>query len=140
MALTSQYLIDKSALVRLKYDQSEWARRLILDGVVATCSIIDLKILYSARDTSDFRTIEDERATAFESVDIVQQDFDRAIQVMGELAQHGNHRAVGIPDLIISALAERSGLIVVHYDHDFDIVAEVTGQTMQWLAPAGSLP
>jgi hypothetical protein len=30
-------------------------------------------------------------------------------------------------------------LALLHYDRDFDRVAEVTGQPTQWLAEAGSL-
>lgn len=44
-----------------------------------------------------------------------------------------------LPDLLIAAVANRSGLIVVHYDSDFDRIAAVTGQPVRWAAPRGSL-
>jgi hypothetical protein len=28
----------------------------------------------------------------------------------------------------------------VHYDGDYDIIAQVTGQPMQWVAPRGTVP
>jgi len=28
---------------------------------------------------------------------------------------------------------------VVHYDEDYDLIAQVTGQQARWLAPRGSL-
>jgi hypothetical protein len=28
---------------------------------------------------------------------------------------------------------------VLHYDGDFDLIASVTGQQCEWLAPAGSI-
>ena len=31
------------------------------------------------------------------------------------------------------------GLIVFHYDADYDIIAAATGQTTEWVAPRGSL-
>jgi predicted nucleic acid-binding protein len=71
---------------------------------------------------------------------MAQADFDRAIEVLEELARRGLHRAVGIPDLLIAAVAERANLSVIHYDADYDHVAAVTGQPMQWVVPRGSLP
>ena len=68
-----------------------------------------------------------------------QADFDRAADVMESLARRGMHRAVSLPDLLISALAERAGLTVLHYDADYDFVAGVTGQPMQWVVPRGSV-
>ena len=71
---------------------------------------------------------------------MTQADFDRAIGVMEELARHGQHRAVSLPDLLIAAVAEREHLLVLHYDADYDLVAAVTGQPMQWVVPRGSVP
>lgn len=51
----------------------------------------------------------------------------------------GQHRGAGLPDLLIAALAERAGLPVVHYDADFDQIAAVTGQPMQWVVPGQRL-
>ena len=76
---------------------------------------------------------------AFPRIPIGEADFIRAEEVMGELAKTGRHRAVSLPDLLVSAVAERAGVVVLHYDADFDIVASVTGQRMEWVAPNGSL-
>ena len=45
----------------------------------------------------------------------------------------------GIDDLIIAAAAEQAGLTVLHYDDDFDLIAEVTGQPMEWVVQ-GTVP
>jgi predicted nucleic acid-binding protein len=45
----------------------------------------------------------------------------------------GQHRAPSVPDLIIAATAELAGLIVLHCDKDFDLIASVTGQAAEWL-------
>jgi predicted nucleic acid-binding protein len=45
-----------------------------------------------------------------------------------------------VPDLLIAATAETYGAVIVHYDHDFDTIAMVTGQPAQWIVPAGSVP
>lgn len=56
---------------------------------------------------------------------------DRALQVQLLLADRGQHRAVSIPDLLIAACAELAGLAVLHVDKDFELVADVTGQTVE---------
>ena len=38
-----------------------------------------------------------------------------------------------------AAVAEHHGVAVIHYDHDFDRIATVTGQPVQWVIPAGSV-
>jgi hypothetical protein len=52
----------------------------------------------------------------------------------------GTHqRSVKHPDLPIAAAAEAADVAVLHYDEDYDRIAEITGQPTRWLAPAGSL-
>ena len=57
----------------------------------------------------------------------------RAIEVQLLLADEGRHRAPSIPDLLIAAIAERAGLTVLHFDKDYDLVAEITRQSVEWL-------
>ncbi len=49
-------------------------------------------------------------------------------------------RAVGLPDLLIAAVAERESVTVLHYDSDYDFIAQITGQPMQWVVPHGTVP
>jgi predicted nucleic acid-binding protein len=80
------------------------------------------------------------RAQAFTSVATTQADFDRTMDIMEQLARRGLHRSVGIPDLLIAAVAERNNLTIIHYDADFESVAAVTGQPMQWVVSRGTVP
>lgn len=50
-----------------------------------------------------------------------------------------HHRQVGIPELLIAAAAELAELTLLHYDRDFELITEVTGQPVRALAPLGSL-
>ena len=52
-------------------------------------------------------------------------------------AKHQRGRKV--PDLLIAAAAEAHDLAVLHYDSDFDLIARVTGQTCDWVVPAGTI-
>lgn len=138
MALT--YVADKSALARLA--RPTVAARLgplLVGGDVATCSVIELEVLFSAKSHADLVATRSIRR-CLPSVDIEQVDFDRAVDVLEGLAGSGHHRAARIPDLIIAAVAERHRLTVLHYDKDFDLIGRVTGQPVEWVVPAGSVP
>jgi len=63
--------------------------------------------------------------------------LDRAVEVQDSLADRSQQRGVKIADLLIAAAAEAAGLVVLHYDHDFDVIAGVTGQPTEWILPAG---
>ena len=58
---------------------------------------------------------------------------------MAGLAKHSQHHGIRFPDLIIAACAEGAGLTVLHYDADYERIAEVTGQPVQWVVPRGSV-
>lgn len=134
------YIADKSALVHLA-DPVVAARLtpLIMAGQVASCGIVELEVLFSARSERDFIDTRRERQQAFVRVPTDEADFLRAEDVMAQLAKRGHHRAVSLPDLLIAAVAERARLVVLHYDADFDVVASVTGQKVEWIAAKGSL-
>ena len=68
------------------------------------------------------------------------EDWHRALEVQSVLWRTGRVRAVGFPDLLIAAVAERELVTLRHYDSDYDLVAEVTSQPMQWVVPPGIVP
>jgi predicted nucleic acid-binding protein len=83
-----RYLADKSALARLRHPLvSAVLAPLILAGDVATCGIVDLEILYSARSHADFARTRAIRARAFPLIPIVQADFDLVAAVTGQATQ-----------------------------------------------------
>ncbi len=138
MALT--YLADKSALARMRH--SAVASRLgplLVGGDVATCSVVDMELLFSARTYRELTALRVERSM-LPQLSMAQADFDRAADVMAALARSGHHRAAGIPDLLIAAVAERHALKVLHYDRDFDVIARVTKQSVEWVVPSGTVP
>jgi predicted nucleic acid-binding protein len=45
-----------------------------------------------------------------------------------------------VSDLLIAAVAEREQVTLLHYDSDYDLVAEITRQPMQWGVPRGTVP
>jgi len=69
-----------------------------------------------------------------------QSVLDRAVAVQDLLAARSQQRGEKIADLLIAAAAEAAGLVVLHYDHDFELIADVTGQPTEWIVPAGTVP
>jgi predicted nucleic acid-binding protein len=134
------YLADKSAIARSHLlAVHERLGPLIAKGLVASCTLIDLEVLFSTRTKREYDEVRRRRA-GLEQLDMEQVDWDRAGQVQAELARTGRTRAVGIPDLLLAATAERHRVSLLHYDHDFDVIAGVTGQPTEWVVPAGSVP
>lgn len=51
------------------------------------------------------------------------------------LPQRGQHRSAGAVDLVAAATVELQGLTLLHRDRDFECIAAVTGQVLQWYGP-----
>lgn len=137
--MKARYLIDKSALARMPLNTiRDRLAPIIKAGEAATCAMIDLEVLYSARNRQDYDRTRQRRALAYHSVPITETILQRAIEIQAELAGSGRHR-LPIPDLVIAATAEAAGLTLLHYDHDYDLIAEVTRQPVEWVVPRGSV-
>ncbi|MFL5897541.1 MAG: PIN domain nuclease [Solirubrobacterales bacterium] len=134
------FLADKSALTRreTRPEVRELLEPLLVAGEIAICGIVDLELLYSARDRATYRSLV-EALRGMPRVSLDEAVFDRALGVQALLAERSQHRAVPLPDLLVAACAEHAGLVVLHYDVDFDRIAELTGQPAQWIVPRGSV-
>lgn len=131
----TSWLIDKSALVRLgaSPDAAEWASR-IERGLVRISTVTRLEVGYSARSGTDLRSgLRTPPLSAMPVEYLTPTIEDRAVEVLTLLADRGMHRAPSIPDLLIAATAELAGLVVLHSDKDFDLIAQLTGQPLERL-------
>jgi predicted nucleic acid-binding protein len=134
----ARYLVDKSVWARLTKPAVRAAVAPLVDrGLIGTCPIIDLEILYSARTGREHDHFRAQRA-AFEYFPMTDEIAQRAVEVQGLLAQRAQHRSVSIRDLLVAATAERYGLTVLHYDGDCDRIATVTDQAAEWVVPPGT--
>jgi predicted nucleic acid-binding protein len=134
------FLADKSALARreTRPDVRDVLEPLLVAGEIATCGIVDLELLYSARDRATYRALV-EALRGMPRAPIDDTTVNRALEVQAMLAERSQHRAVPLPDLLVAACAEKAGLKVLHYDTDFARIAELTGQPTQWIVPRGSV-
>ena len=134
MAVTT-WLIDKSAYARLAAaaDAQTWIDR-VQRGMVRISTVTRLEVGYSFRTAADAR-----REIASPPLSLMPLEYlspameDRAVEVQLLLADRGQHRAPSIPDLLVAAAAELSGLTVLAVDKDFELIAEITGQPVERL-------
>ena len=136
MALT--HVIDTSVLTRLRHETVRSAIESRAEAAqVARAGISDLEVGFSARHQGEWNRLAAALAT-FPLIETDAAHVRRARQVQRLLAARGL-RGRKVPDLLIAAAAEQSGLIVLHYDADFDLISRVTGQPCEWVVPAGTI-
>jgi predicted nucleic acid-binding protein len=126
------YLIDTSGLFRILQGElrKAWSDQLAA-GVIATCPIVELEFLYSARSLAD--RLEKQRLMheLLGWVPVHEGAYERAEQVQQLLTEAGAHRSAGPVDLLIAATAEHQRLTVLCDDRDYQTVAPVTGQPVK---------
>jgi predicted nucleic acid-binding protein len=139
--VSAAYLVDTSALVRIHRNPEVGAawRLKATEGLLGICPVTELEVLFSARSLADRTRLLRQLREVYEQIRVPETAFDRATEVQHALTKRGQHRSAGPVDLLLAATAELSGLIVLHYDHDFETVAKLTAQPTQWVAPVGSI-
>ncbi|MGI8594225.1 MAG: PIN domain-containing protein [Solirubrobacteraceae bacterium] len=142
--MSAPALLDTSAWHRLTHPDLHAARRdEILDraerGVLAVCLPVLLEAGSSARDA---RTHEEVVARLLDLpwCDLGPGAQQSALDAQRELARAGHHRLAPV-DLMIAAVADEHRCAVLHYDTDFDLLAEHTSLRFEseWLAKRGTL-
>lgn len=137
-------LLDNSAWYELSYECVSPARRNEIsqrmnDGEIAVCLPFILEAGYSAQSAVDHRQMMSDFAE-LPTVRITAEVERLAQQAQRELAEIGHHRLAPV-DVMIAACAHKAEAGVLHYDSDYDILAEKTHLVFEseWLAPRGSL-
>ena len=141
MANLSLLLADTSAWHRRASSRvAELWRRYLDQDRIATTAPVRLEVLFSATSARDY-DVTAGRLDALHQLPCGDDAWARALDVQRQLSHMKalHHRSVKMPDLLVAAVAELESVVVWHYDEDFDRIAEVTGQAVEWLAPRGSL-
>ncbi len=132
------HLADTSAFARLgKPNVASAIGPMIAEGKIALCAPVASELGFSARDSADYQAIMS-RVDAFESAPAAEGDHQRALDVQRLLTQRGQHRAASLVDALVAAIAESRDLIVLRYDADYELVAEVTGERQEWVVSPGT--
>jgi predicted nucleic acid-binding protein len=142
--VTTSLLLDNSAWVRLAdaalpAPRTDEIAEALAAGRIGTCLPFLLEAVYSARDAREHAELLAElRSLPHFTLDRAVEEL--ALDAQAQLARAGHHRLPPV-DLLIAALADRHGLGVLHYDLDYDLIAEKTDLAFDsvWLAPRGAL-
>jgi predicted nucleic acid-binding protein len=132
------HLLDTSVVKRLgQAEVRAMIEPLALAGQLGRPAICDLEVGYSARNAEEWDRLVG-ALDAFQPVETTEHHVRRALQVQRLLAAR-SQRGRKIPDLLVAAAAEELDAVVLHYDADFYLISEVTGQRCEWVVPAGSV-
>jgi predicted nucleic acid-binding protein len=131
---TSAFARAHNAEVRCAWQQALVEDRLRLSPATR------MEILFTARDGDSFDALAQQLA-ALRPAPLTAAVIRSVESAMRDLA----HRSAGsqripIVDYLVAAAAQETGAAVIHYDGDFDTLAEVMTFESIWLAPAGMLP
>ncbi len=140
-----KYVADTSAwLLSRRRDAPPELRKsfsaLLANDEIAICGPVEWELLHSTNNAAEYAGLRSS-LSALERAPFADADWARALDIGQALAEKGGslHRAPSLSDAIIAVAAEHVGLTVLHYDKDFDLIAGVTGQPCEWIAPKGSL-
>jgi len=126
---------------RLTADQLALFDTAVLDDELYVCPPFRLEARYSARSAGDFR------ALSLELDGFRQAPADGSTWELAETAQQAladdravSHR-VKLVDLLVAAIAHQHGLGVLHYDRDYETIADSSGLAVEhvWIAPRGTV-
>ena len=133
-----QYVADTSVFARLsKPIVSAAFAPLVAEGRIGLCAPVVFELGFSARNHEDYLALI-ERLASFATVPVTDADQQRALEVQEALSARGQHRALSLVDALVAATAEVRELTVLHYDSDFELVAELTGQAHEWIVTRGT--
>jgi predicted nucleic acid-binding protein len=134
-------VVDTSAWARGGHPhvRESWTHALVTDRLRIS-PVVRFEILLIARDGHSFDVLA-ERLSALRTAPLTKGVVRAAQDAMRALA----HRSSGaqrlpIVDYLVAAAAQETGSAVLHYDSDYEILAEIMEFESVWLAPAGSIP
>jgi|SRR5580698_5726645 predicted nucleic acid-binding protein len=141
MAAVARCIADTSALARLGHPAVASALGPLIEaGLVASCGVIEFELRWATRTPAELDQLRADRDLGYEWLPTLDEDWRRALDVQAALWRSGLVRAVGFPDLLIAAVAERERVTILHYDSDYDHIVAMTSQPAQWIVPRGTIP
>ncbi|MEV8018817.1 PIN domain nuclease [Streptomyces sp. NPDC086554] len=136
--MSERYLIDKSALARWGQPAvAEVLDQLHRRGLLCMTGVVHIESMYSARNGRDAERLG-HLLRSFDYLPCPDEVWDVAIETQDKAVEKGNHRAFSTADLVIAATAQRNRVTVLHYDEDYDQIAELTDYASRWVIDRGT--
>jgi predicted nucleic acid-binding protein len=141
VALTpASWLVDKSVLARVDVAAvADAVLPRVQAGQVGVALVTELEVGYAARSSQDYAATRQDLLDLLIPVTMPVRAEERARELQRDLVARGRHRGASVPDVVLAAIANIEELTILHYDADFDLISEVTGQPTEWVVPRGSI-
>jgi predicted nucleic acid-binding protein len=125
-AAGSLYLIDTSVWIfALSRRRQETVRRrvdsLLQSDSVATCGLVELELLGGVGREEEFTRLR-RRLQGVRRLDTLEVDWQRGAEIASALRRQG--LTVPPTDALLAAIALRVGVVLLHADRDFDVIAQ----------------
>ena len=117
---------------------ASWFNTEVAAGRVLVCDVVVLELARLAPNEARAREIT-ARLDAFASIPMETKLWTRARELQLLLTPTGDHRRIPPVDLLIGAAAEAADVTLVHYDRDYERLANVSHLEHRWLLPDGTL-
>lgn len=120
-------------------DLRAWFDEQLEAGEIVTCDLVRLELLAGVHSSQYADRARD--LAALDTCPIGSAELERALELQRSLADRRTdyHKRLPPSDLLIAAAAESAAVELLHYDKDFERIAEVSGQPLRRLAPTGTL-
>jgi predicted nucleic acid-binding protein len=117
---------------------ASWFNAQVASGRVLVCDLVILELTRLTPNATRAREVT-ARLDAFPLLPMPPGLWTRARELQLLLATDADHRRVPPADLLIAAAAEAAGVLLVHYDRDYERLAEISELQHRWLLPDGTL-
>lgn len=126
----AKYLLDTSALTKVSgHEVAAGLRGRLERGELAICSVVMLSLV-AAAPPGQRVSLRSYLLAACAQVPTTNTDLERAVEIQGRL---DGDRAAWWPEMVVAAVAEANGLVVLHCNDAFEQIAKVTGQVVEWV-------
>ena len=132
----TRWMLDTSALAQRRHPEVDERLRTAIREGAAVCDMIVAESLIRASSPADRAA----RHQFFEAVEVLAVDdqvWGEVFAIAGVLAESG--RLVATGDAVIAACAVVNGLSVLHYDLDYETLADEVDLRQEWVVPPGTL-
>ena len=139
----TRYLVDNSVWQRLP--RSSIVREAIsalldAEDELCCCALSLDEFAYSARSAADHGRSAARMRASFLFLPSSATSDATAAEIRTLLWNAGEGRSAGVVDVAIAAIAAVADAVVLHYDADFDHIAEVEPTVLaRWVVPRGSI-
>jgi len=101
------------------------------------CAVTMSEMLYSAATAEELRA-DHEVLGRLGALHIDPTAEEHVVEIMRSLPGGSRNGAPAIPRMFVAAVARSNGATVLHYDKDFEVIADASGLSHEWVIPRGT--